>query len=284
MCVKADWGDFAHAGPMSNAPDLTTVPPATLLARWRDIVWPREHGSWSLALEPLAFGLIAAPSAAGALLAGTVTAVFFARRPLRIAVLDAQPSRRAAARGALAVCALGATGGFAGTLILRGPAWAVWLVPAAVLGAIFLAFDLRNEGRKAVAELAGAAAFAFVPAAMAAMAGWGGASALALGLVMSGRSVPTVLCIRACLREQKTGEGGAGPALAAAIGAVVIAAWFVQRGLAPRAAVGFLAFLALRAGWLLVYPRPTLRARTLGMFEAIYGAGFVLAVGWTWRP
>ncbi len=29
---------------------------------------PKEHGSWSLALEPVAFGLLVAPSAAGAAL------------------------------------------------------------------------------------------------------------------------------------------------------------------------------------------------------------------------
>jgi hypothetical protein len=31
------------------------------LARCRELAWPKEHGSWSLALEPLALGLFAAP-------------------------------------------------------------------------------------------------------------------------------------------------------------------------------------------------------------------------------
>lgn len=47
---------------------------------------PKEHGSWSLALEPLALGLLVAPSLAGGALAGAVLAGFFARRPLKAAL------------------------------------------------------------------------------------------------------------------------------------------------------------------------------------------------------
>jgi hypothetical protein len=57
------------------------LPPAAARpsALWRDLVMPREHGSWSLALEPLLFGLIAAPSLAGGGLALAVVAAFFGR-------------------------------------------------------------------------------------------------------------------------------------------------------------------------------------------------------------
>jgi hypothetical protein len=48
------------------------------------LILPKEHGSWSLALEPLALGLLAAPSLAGGPLAIAAIAGFFLRRPLKI--------------------------------------------------------------------------------------------------------------------------------------------------------------------------------------------------------
>lgn len=80
---------------MENA---LTWPRRTSLAHWRELVWPREHGSWSFALEPMALGLIAVPSVAGGWLALAVGAAFFARRPLRIAWGDEQAERRRDAR------------------------------------------------------------------------------------------------------------------------------------------------------------------------------------------
>ena len=135
----------------------------SLFARWRELVLPREHGSWSFALEPLALGLMVAPSAAGACLALTVPAAFFARRPLHLALDEARADRRSEARRALAACAAAATLFFLGTLALGGAAWLAWLLPVAAAGAVFLHFDLRGAGREEVAEVAGAAAFALVP-------------------------------------------------------------------------------------------------------------------------
>ena len=93
------------------------------VGRWREIVWPREHGSWSLALEPLALGLLVAPSLAGTWFALAVLAGFLARRPLKMAVKDAKPERRAAARGLLAVCGIVAGGAFGACVVLGGVAW-----------------------------------------------------------------------------------------------------------------------------------------------------------------
>src|SRR5690349_12445863 len=104
-------------------------------ARWREQVWPREHGSWSLALEPLGLGLLAAPSAAGGWFALAVLAAFFGRRPLRTAVSDPVAARRAEARVALVPLAIVALGGLAGAIVLGGVAWLGWLVPATLAGA-----------------------------------------------------------------------------------------------------------------------------------------------------
>jgi hypothetical protein len=259
----------------------TAVRPA--LDRWREIVWPREHGSWSLALEPLALGLLVAPSRGGAWLALAVGAGFFARRPLKIALGDSNPERRAAARGPLAACASVALGACGTALAAGGISWLGWLAPVALAGAVFLFFDLRGDGREEIAEVAGATAFAGVPAMLAALAGWSPIASLALALVMAGRSVPTVLTVRAVLRAQKTGQRRDGPAFIAAWLALGIGVTLAGAGLAPRTVAGLLGVLAVRAMVLLWWRRPALRARTLGIVEAVIGVVFVLVAALAWR-
>ena len=278
---------------MENASTLIAPGP---LARWRELVWPREHGSWALALEPLALGLLVAPSAAGAWLAFAVLAAFFARRPLRIVFVDVSARRRAAARGPLIALALVAAGCFTAAIAIGGTAWLGWLAPIAIAGTVFLSFDLRAEGRAEVAEVAGAAAFALLPGALAALAGWRAPEAAALAFVMCGRSVPTVLCVRAVLRAQKIGEPldrlGAlswsngrrfAFALVAALLAVVVGAVLAHAGFVPRTVVGLLGFLAVRAVALLLFPRPELRPRTIGAMEAGLGVLFVTFAAVAWR-
>ncbi len=252
-------------------------------AQWWNAIAPREHGSWSLAFEPLVFGLIAAPSVAGAGLAVAVVAAFLARRPLRSICRAAEAKERAPVVGPLVALGALAIVAFGGAVWVGGTAWLGWLLPTAAAGAVFLYFDLQAAGREGVAEVAGAGAFAWVPAAMAAAAGWESAAAGALAVVMLGRAVPTVLAVRAYLRAAKTGDDQSGAAIATSVGALVVGVALVRRGLAPTAAAGLLALLALRTGGLLVWPRPVWRARTLGMIETVLGIAFVLGAGLAWR-
>lgn len=252
-------------------------------ARWWNMIRPREHGSWSLAFEPVVFGLIAAPSAGGACLAVAVVAAFFARRPLRLVFRAEDAAERAAAVGPLVALGALAAVAFSGAVWWGGLGWLGWLLPTAAMGAVFLYFDLHSAGREGVAEVAGAGAFACVPAAMAGAAGWEFAAAGALAVVMLGRAVPTVLTVRACLRAAKTGQRQPGAALVTSVVAIVAGVALMRSGLAPAAAAGLLALLALRTGALLVWPRPMWRARTLGMIETALGIAFVLGAGQAWR-
>ena len=254
------------------------------LTRFRDLVLPKEHGSWSLAFEPLALSMLAAPSLPGGLLVLAVAAAFFCRRPLSIIVRDHRPERRAAAREASLVCAVVAALFFSGAITLAGGgAWTIWLLPSGLAGALFLRFDLRSAGREQVAEVAGSAAFGLLPAAMAVLAGWSEPNALALALVMVGRAVPTVLCVRATLRGGKTGQHRPAIALMATGIAFAVAVLLARDGLVPWGAVALLALLALRAFALLVFPRPALRARTLGIIEAATGVAFVVIAAAAWH-
>jgi hypothetical protein len=252
------------------------------VSRWRELVMPKEHGSWSLALEPLVLALLVFPSGAGGALALAVIAAFFARRPLRTAWTERRAGRRAGARVALVALGVLAGAGIAAAIALGGVAWMAWLLPAVIAGAAFVHFDLRNAGREEAAEIAGAAAFAWLPAAIGVLGGASALGALALAVVMCGRSVPSVMAVRAALRGAKTGAWRTTPALAAATGAVVLGAVFAVVGDAPWTAVALLALLAVRGYVFLVHPRPRLRARTLGMIEGALGVGFVVAAAVAW--
>jgi len=195
---------------------------------WLGLALPKEHGSWSLALEPLAFGWLAAPSTGGAWLALAVIGAFFARRPLRLAWADADAEHRAAARGVLGLCAAVGVLAFAAAVFTGGAGWRVWLLPTAVGGGIFLVQDLHGDGRTALAEIAGAAAFAAVPAAVGILARRAQAEAAALATVLVGRAVPTVITVRAAVCGAKTGVRSVGPALGAT--GLVLTAGLVRRG------------------------------------------------------
>jgi hypothetical protein len=249
---------------------------------WFSLVRPREHGSWSLALEPLVLGLAVAPSRPGLALAAATLGAFFARRPLRLwweGGAESGPAARA-----LLGCGGLVVASTALALLLGGTAWLAWLLPPAALGAVFLFHDLRRAGRAAVAEVAGAAAFACLPAVLARLAGFPPAAALALGAVCAARNVPTVLFVRARLRASKTRTWRGGPALLAAGLAFLGSVAFVRTGLAPVTAAALTGLLLARAVWLLGPAGTALSARTIGMIEAALGLVFVAGLALAWTP
>lgn len=251
---------------------------------FRALVLPKEHGSWSLAFEPVALALLAAPSWAGAALSGATVAGFFVRRPLKLAVtLPAADERRGAAFrwallfGVVAIGFLGLAGGL-------GSWMALWpLLAAAPFGALFLWFDLRNEMREAEAELAGSTAFALAPAAFATLAGWPAAPAFALAILAVARNVPTVLAVRSYLRLQKRQPTSAAGAVIAAGFSTGMIAVLARQGLVPGIALA-LSILLLARTLLLVLPiRPDWPAKRIGMLEAVLGLAHVLGIGLAYR-
>ena len=82
--------------------DTALISPARpSVSWWHDTLAPKEHGSWSLAFEPIVLSWLVAPSAAGGYLGVALAAGFFARRPLKIAFRDQRPERRMAAMWAI---------------------------------------------------------------------------------------------------------------------------------------------------------------------------------------
>jgi len=253
----------------------------------KSLLLPKEHGSWSLAFEPVVLALLVAPSGAGGALAAAVAAGFFTRRPLKLAfTLPVADPRRATAGGLALVGAV-----LAGAALLVGAILGGWrelwpLLLAAPFGAAFLWFDLRNEMREAEAELAGSIAFALTPAAFAALAGWPPVPALALAGLTLARSVPTVLVVRTYLRINKGKPAGVFASLISNTLALLLVAALGWAQLVPPAAVALGLVFWLRGCWLVTAFRPAWTARRVGLLEAVLGALQVglLAVGYAGFP
>lgn len=245
---------------------------ATSPVSFRSLVLPKEHGSWSLAFEPVALGLLVAATPAGFALAATIVAGFFVRRPLKLAITlpVGDPRRRPALAWALGFSAV-ACGALTGTAWL-GTWSALWpLLVCLPFGAIFLWFDLRNEMREAEAELAGSAAFALAPAAFATLAGWNAPAALGLAALMLTRSIPTVLTVRSYLRLTKNLPTQPLDAIAAAVFALTAITILALRGAVPI--VGALLAVGLLARTVIFVTRwrPAWSAKRVGMLEGFIG-------------
>lgn len=256
---------------------LALSSPAT--PRLRELVLPREHGSWSFVLEPLALGLLAAPSRPGAGFAIGVIALFLARRPLQLATASEATPRRDAARSVLLM--LGTIAFVAFLAALHDAARDAWCVLAAAVlpASAFAHFERAGETRACAAELAAVTACASLPAVLLLLAGHSLAAALALSALMLVRSIPTVLTLRAVLRgRRKQAVSLHLPRIAALLGIAGIIV--LERSyLLPTISVGAVALLALRTAWWLSSAAPSWRAARLGMFEAALGAVFVIAIG-----
>lgn len=255
---------------------------SSLIHRAARLCWPREHGSWSLALEPVALGLLTAPSTAGAALGAAVFAAFFLRRPWRLLLAGGDDPRRRLALGCVAVVGAAAAAGLTAAAVLAGPDRLWPLLLAAPPGALYVWLDSRGEARAAGAELAGVGAFAAVPAAIGATGGWPAGPALALGAVMLCRSVPAVMTIRAWLRSNKGEIVPVIPAAVAAVAAPGAAALLAAAGLAPWTGPWIMAVFLARTAILLGPWHLRWSASRLGLAESVLGglAMVVLAASW----
>lgn len=247
------------------------------------LVLPKEHGSWSLALEPVALGLLVAPTQPGCGLAVAAVAGFFLRHPLKL-LLQAKPdARRATAQSCVAALLALALTGLA-LAFHGGTGERLWpLLPAGGAGLAFVWFDARGENRAGMAEIAGATAFAFLPAAFASLAGWSPAKALALSAVMLARSVPTVMLVRTLLRRAKGQSVHPQLVLAVTVAAAAMSFWLAGSAWIPWLPAVVSGLLLARAGWFLSANSARFSARKLGVMELILGVGVVLSAALAWH-
>lgn len=251
-------------------------------AAWR-LVLPREHGSWSLALEPLVLGLLVAPSWAGVPLAVAAVAIFFLRRPIKLLLQVKSDSRRPLAAFCAGILLLIAVAAL--WLAAQSNGWLpLWpLMPAAIAGLVFVWFDTRGGNREEPAELAGVTAFALLPAAFASLAGWRMENCLALAAVMLVRSAPTVLAVRAVVRRRKGQAVSFTAARFSALAGTGLLFWLAALALVPGAVAGFSGVLTIRAFWLGSARAKTFSAKQLGFIELFLGMTAVVIAAVAWR-
>ncbi len=249
--------------------------------RLRDVAVPGEHGGWSLTLEPAILGLIVAPSTAGFALAATALLGFVVRTPLRIVLVDRFRNRRlerTTLAGRIAVVEVVILALLVGVAIVTADhSWWPPLVPAAVLIAVELGYDVRSRSRWLAPELAGTVGISAIAAAIALAGGAEPAVAYGLWLVMAARAVAAVFFVRLQLRRAKDQphRPGVNDAAQAAAGGAALAG--AAADLVPIAgAVSVVALCIIHAT---LARRPPPKAAVLGAQQVVLGLTVVLITG-----
>lgn len=249
--------------------------------RIKTIALPAEHGGWGLVFEPVVLGLLLAPSFAGCYLALSAVALFLARQPLTLLILNRKresPRTALAKRFATLYLTISVASLLAAVIFARS-SFLLPLLLAAPLAIGQLAHDWSGRRRVLLAELSGAMAVSSLTTAIALCGGWSSPAAFALWAIMIARAVPAILYVRALLGRLHNKQTSPLPMLAAHALGVLGVALLVRGGLAPRLAIAAMLVLSLRA--LVAFAlarRYRLTAMQLGFSEIAFGALTVFAI------
>lgn len=253
----------------------------TTPVRLRSIALPVEHGGWGFLAEPILLAIALAPSWAGLSIALATVAAFLMRHPAKLYWrnrhrLTLSPRFRIARRFAILYAGL-AMAGFAIAVALAG--WRP-IMPFLILSpllAMYGAFDVHNQARRLVPELAAPMGLAASAPAIALAGGWAWSGAAVLWLLLQARAVPSILYVRTRLRLERGSMVDRRPSAMAHVAAVGLGAGLWQARLAPALTAGALAVLLVRAVRGLSPSRRPAKAKEVGFSELAFGLGYVLA-------
>ena len=254
--------------------------PASVPAK--SIALPIEHGAWGFLFEPLAAGLIVAPSIGAPFIALMVVGAFLTRQPLKFLVGDWLQKRRLprtdiARRFVLIFGGIAVLGLF-GTLALS-PLNS--LLPFALLTPVVIYLiiqDAARQTRQLLPELLAAFALASSITVLALADGFDFRLALALWAIMLARLIPSVLYVRSRLRLEKGKEFSRTAPIVAHVAALVLVGALYYFGLASVLTTLMAGFLMVRAAFGLSRYRQILKAKTIGIWEVIYGSLYALSI------
>jgi len=251
--------------------------------RLRTIALPNEHGGWGLALEPIALGLLVAPSPAGFFLAVATLGAFLARHPFKIVTGDRRRGRRfprtaVAERFALLYAGLALAGLLAAATTAASYQFILPLLLAAPFAAVQLAYDATGRSRALAPELAGSFGLAAVSTSIALAGGWPLPAAFGLWAILASRVVPTILYVRARLQLKHGETPSLSPVFISHVCALGIVVALALMKVAPLLAVVALLVLLLRAAFGFSETAQRASAKRIGIGELAYGAMTVLAV------
>ena len=236
----------------------------------RPLALPVEHGGWGFLFEPIALGLLVAPSWSGALVAGAAVFAFLARHPLKLAMQDALRRktypRTRYCRWFAAMYSLAAVLALASGVALGGAQILIPLALVAPFAVVQLVCDARNRSRELVPELSGALAMSSIAGAIAIAGGMAIVPALGIAGIIAARTLPSILYVRNLLRHAP-----AWPVVAMHGLALLLVSWF-----ASLFAAAAMTMLLIRAVWGFTHEPP--RAQTIGWREIVFGVVTVALV------
>jgi hypothetical protein len=251
--------------------------------RVRNIALPVEHGGWGFTLEPVALGLLVAPSLPGLFLAMATLAAFLARHPLKLVMADRRRGRRfarthVAERFALIYILIAALSLLAAIKAAISYEFLSPLLFAAPFALIQLLFDRLSRSRALLPELAGVTAMAAIASSIALANGWTRGVAFGLWAVLAARVVPTILYVRARLKALHGQVASTGTVITMHVLALVIVLALAWMKLTPALAI--IAFLILLARVLFGFSGRdrAARAKQIGIRELGFGAMTVATI------
>lgn len=260
---------------MSQANVRAAVKPVSV----RSVALPSEHGGWSFLLEPLVLGLLVAGSPIGWVLAGAALCAFLVHQPLKIVLKDhlkgRRPPRTVLAERFLVSYALGAVGLGGWVIAVEGIGFLLPIALAAPLFIVQVIYDAQNRSRQLIPEVCGAVALNSLACAVAMVGGLPFESAAVGWLILVGRSVPTIVYVRARLKAEHGKPFSVLPTHlmhAAALGLAL------ALGTAVPVLLAY-AVLWARAGIGLSHWRKPRLVKHIGMMEIGYGALMVACAG-----
>ena len=254
----------------------------------RAVALPAEHGGWALIIEPVALGLLVAPSITGVFIGLGALACFLARHPLKVAIGDRRKNRALkrtslADRFVLLYVTLATL--FFTIAVTRGPR--EFLLPLIIAGPlVFIQFlyDARGDSRKLIPEVAGALAVGSISTAIALAGGWSRPIAFALWIIVACRHVPTILYLRDLLSRRRQKQRSTVNVLVIAVQLLPLIAVYLLLffKIAPVLAILVFAVLFVRAAIGLLnqtVPAP----KKLGISEIAFGALVIFGVSAGYR-
>lgn len=258
-----------------------TITPKTKLPA-RSVALPVEHGAWGFLFEPALAGLIIAPSLAAPFILLLVVGAFLVRQPLKFLLGDLRQGRRLprtalAQRFALIFGSVALTG-LLGSLFFAPLKSFAPFVAVAPLIIYLIAQDVSRQTRELLPELTASFALASSIAAFALADGWSFLPAFALWAIMLARLMPSVLYVRSRLRLEKGKEFSRFASVASHILALLAVGAFYYLGLSSILTVLMSVFLAGRAAIGLSPFRKPAKAKTIGIWEVIYGVIYALTI------
>ena len=252
----------------------------------RSIALPAEHGGWSFWYEPVLLAMLVASSSTGFALVILSLASFLIRQPLKIALIDLRKKKVylrtrlgigfVALYGIIALLALMASlaGGSINVISPLIPAYGIALVQ------VWL-FDIRGNSRHWLPEMLGAIVMSTFAVSIALAGGWSLIASVALAGIIVARAIPTIVYVRARLRQIKRGNADFRPTFLLHILSLIVVTALALIGLIPKTVIVAILILLGRAVYFLRQGTAVL-PKVVGIQEILFGFFVVIlsAIGY----